>query len=85
MAYVAKDDIIIQVESEQDFSQGTPMSYEITAHKDFIGNPLNLNEPTSFHVALYVNGSKAVQYSNPRTFGVSDILNVDKPGNSGLA
>ena len=84
MAYVAKDDIIIQVESEQDFSQGTPMSYEIKANKDFIGNPLNLNEPTSFHVALYVNGSKAVQYSNPRTFGVSDILNVDKPGNSGL-
>ena len=83
MAYVAKDDIIIQVESEQDFTQGISQSYEILVHKDFIGNPLNLNEPTSFHVALYVNGSKAVQYSNPRTFGVSDILNVDKAGNTG--
>jgi hypothetical protein len=83
MSYVAKDDIIIQVESEQDFTQGISQSYEILVHKDFIGNPLNLNEPTSFHVALYVDGSKAVQYSDPRTFGVSDILNVDKAGNTG--
>tara|TARA_R110002124_G_scaffold246820_2_gene411937 strand:- start:1051 stop:2259 length:1209 start_codon:yes stop_codon:yes gene_type:complete len=84
MAYVAKDDIIIQVDVEKDFIQGTPESYDITAYRDFIGNALNLNEPTSFHVSLFVNGNKVVQYSNPRTLGVSDILNVDKAGNAGL-
>tara|TARA_R110002096_G_scaffold360915_1_gene553921 strand:- start:634 stop:1425 length:792 start_codon:yes stop_codon:yes gene_type:complete len=84
MTYVAKDDIIIQVDLENNFIQGNPQSYEITAYKDFIGNPLNLDEPTSFHVALYVNGNKVVQYSNPRSLGVSDILNVDKAGNTGL-
>jgi hypothetical protein len=83
MAYVAKDDIIIQVDLEKDFIQGSPQSYDITAYRDFIGNPLNLNEPTSFHVALYVDGNKVVQYSNPRTPGVSDILNVDKSSNTG--
>jgi len=84
MAYVAKDDIIIQVDVEKDFIQGTSQSYEITAYKDFIGNILNLNEPTSFHVSLFVNGNKVVQYSNPRTLGVSDILNIDKAGKTGL-
>lgn len=83
MAYVAKDDIIVSVEAELNFIQGTPQSYEIILFKDFIGNPLNLSEPTSFHVALYSGDDKIIQYSNPRTFGVSDILNVDLVNQTG--
>jgi surface protein len=83
MAYVAKDDIIIQVNSEKDITSGNSQSYEILVFKDFIGNPLDLNEPTSFHVALFVDGTKVIQYSNPMAYGVSDMLNIDEAGDSG--
>ena len=83
MAIVAKDDLIISIDGEFNFIQGTPQQYEITVFKDFIGNELNLSEPTSFHVGIYSGDDKAIQYSNPRTFGVSDILNIDLENNTG--
>ena len=83
MAYVAKDDIIVYIESELNFIQGISQAYEITLYKDFIGNSLNMNQPTSFHVAIFDNSNKLLQYSNPMASGVSDILNVQKTNNSG--
>jgi hypothetical protein len=83
MAYVAKDDLIVSIDGEFNFIQGTPQQYEITIFKDFIGNELNLSEPTSFHVGIYSGDDKAIQYSSPRTFGVSDILNIDLENNTG--
>jgi hypothetical protein len=76
MAYVAKDDIIVYLESELNFVQGISQSYEIDLYKDFIGQSLNMSQPTSFHVAIYDNQNKLLQYSNPMASGVSDILNT---------
>ena len=61
MAIVAKDDLIISIDGEFNFIQGTPQQYEITVFKDFIGNELNLSEPTSFHVGIYSGDDKAIQ------------------------
>ena len=83
MAYVSKDDIIAFIDNEINFIQGNSQTYEITLYKDFIGSPLNLNQPTSFNVALYVNENRALQYSSPRTLGVSDILNIDNTNDTG--
>lgn len=76
MAYVAKDDIIVYLESELNFVQGISQSYEIYLYKDFIGQSLNMSQPTSFHVAIYDNQNKLLQYSDPMTPGVSDVLTV---------
>lgn len=83
MAYVAKDDIVVFIENEFSFVQGNIQSYEIILYKDFIGNPLNLNEPTSFHVALYSDDLRVIQFSNPPAFGVSAILNIDNANDTG--
>ena len=83
MPYVAKDDIIIYVENELNVIQGNSQTYDILLYKDFIGNALNLNEPTAFHVAIYSDTNKALQYSNPTSFGVSDVLNIDNANDTG--
>jgi len=83
MAYVAKDDIILYSESEYNFIQGGNQAYTLTLYKDFIGNALNLNEPTSFHVAVYSDDVKYLQYSYPHYTGVSANLDVDLTGNTG--
>lgn len=76
MPYVAKDDIILQLENEINFIQGNSTKYELFLYKDFIGNALNLNEPTSYMVAIYSGDTKVLQYSYPSMAGVGDILNV---------
>jgi len=78
MPYVAKDDIIMSIDNELNFIQGSGQSYKIDLYKDFIGNSLNLNQPTSIHVAIFVGNEKVVQYSNPSTPGVSDNLIVNQ-------
>ena len=83
MAYVAKDDIILYSDGEYNFIQGGNQSYTLTLYKDFIGNALNLNEPTSFHVAVYSDDVKYLQYSYPHYTGVSANLDVDITGNTG--
>jgi len=83
MAYVAKDDIIVFVETETNFIQGTPHVYEILLYKDYIGAALNLNQPTSFNVAVYVEDAKVLQYSSPFLVGVSSELIIDKINNTG--
>lgn len=83
MPYVAKDDIIAHVETELNVIQGSAQTYDILLYKDFIGNALNLNEPTSFHVAVYSDNNKVLQYSNPNSYGVSDVLNIDNANNTG--
>lgn len=76
MAFVANDDIILFIESELNFIRGISQTYELILYKDFIGNALNMSQPTSFHVAIFDNQNKLLQYSNPRAIGISDILNV---------
>ena len=76
MPYVAKDDIILQIENEINFIQGNSTKYELFLYKDFIGNSLNLNEPTSYMVAVFSGDTKVLQYSYPSIAGVGDILNV---------
>jgi hypothetical protein len=83
MPYVAKDDIILYIENEVNFIQGSPATYEFELYKDFIGNPLNLNEPTSFHVAIFSGDRKVLQYSEPQNIGNSDTLNVYKSEGQG--
>ena len=83
MAYVVKDDIILSIENEQNFIKGNSSTYELFLFKDFIGNPLNLNDPTSIHVALYSADDKVLQYSNPQNIGNSDVLNVYKSEREG--
>lgn len=83
MAIIAKDDIILQTGDEFNFTQGTEQSYEFFLYKDFVGTGLNLYEPTSFHVAIYRNDVKYLQYSLPNTMGVSDSLIAYKDENSG--
>jgi hypothetical protein len=76
MAYVAKDDIILELQNEVNFVQGNETVFELFLYKDFIGNPLNLNEPTSFHAAIFSGDQKVLQYSYPLRTTVSDSLNV---------
>ena len=83
MPYVAKDDIILYTEDTTNFIQGSSATYEFLLYKDFIGSPLNLNEPTSFHVAVYSGDNKVLQYSNPQNIGSSDALNVYKAEGQG--
>lgn len=83
MAYVAKDDIIAFIENEQNFMQGNFQEYEIILYKDSIGNALNLNQPTSFNVAIFNEDRKIFQFSQPSVSGVSTDLDVDLTGDSG--
>jgi len=84
MAYVAKDDIIAFIENEINFVQGNSQTYEIILYKDFIGSPLNLNQPTLFNVAIYIEDKKVLQYSKPQISGVSlPLLVDDKAGDTG--
>lgn len=83
MAYVAKDDIIALIENTESFIQGNSQTYDIILYKDFIGSPLNLNQPTSFHVAIYVNDKKVLQFSNPSVPGVSLDLEIDRADDTG--
>ena len=84
MAYVAKDDIIAFIENEINFVQGNSQTYEIILYKDFMGSPLNLNQPTLFTVAIYVEDRKVLQYSKPQISGVSlPLLVDDKAGDTG--
>lgn len=83
MAYVAKDDIIASTDGELNFIQGNSKTYEITLYKDFIGSVLNLNQPTSFNIAVYVEDKKVLQFSRPSVSGVSVDLDVDLVDNTG--
>lgn len=83
MAIVAKDDIILEVQNLFNFTQGTEHTYEFKLYKDFVGQPLNLNEPTSIHASIYRNDVKYLQYSNPSSIGVSSELTLHKSENSG--
>ena len=83
MPYVAKDDIILQLDNETNFIQGNSTTYELFLFKDFIGNPINLNEPTSFHVALFNGDIKLLQYSDPMSMAVSGSLNAYKSEGEG--
>ena len=83
MAYVAKDDIIAFIDGESNFIQGNSQTYDIILYKDFIGSVLNLNQPTSFNVAVYVEDKKVLQFSRPSVSGVSVDLDVDLVDNTG--
>ena len=83
MAYVAKDDIIAFIEGESNFIQGNSQTYEIILYKDFIGSILNLNQPTSFNVAIFVEDRKVLQFSRPSVSGVSVDLDVDLTNDTG--
>ena len=83
MAYVSKDDIIAFINNEINFIQGNSQTYEIILYKDFIGSPLNLNQPTLFNVAIYIEDKKVLQYSKPQIAGVSIPLLVDTVGDTG--
>ena len=84
MAYVAKHDIIAFIENEINFIQGNSQTYEIILYKDFVGSPLNLNQPTLFTVAIYVEDRKVLQYSKKFLSGVSLPLLVDTAGDTGV-
>ena len=84
MAYVAKDDIIAFIDGESNFIQGNSQTYEIILYKDYIGSILNLNQPTSFNVAIFVEDKKALQFSRPSISGVSVDLDVDLSGPQSL-
>lgn len=83
MAIVAKDDIILEIENVTNFVQGNIQTYEFKLYRDFIGQALNLNEPTSIHAAIYKSDVKYLQYSNPATAGVSSELTLHRAENSG--
>ena len=83
MDYVSKDDIIAFINNEINFIQGNSQTYEIILYKDFIGSPLNLNQPTLFNVAIYIEDKKVLQYSKPQIAGVSIPLLVDTVGDTG--
>jgi len=83
MAYVAKDDIIAFIDGESNFIQGNSQTYEIILYKDYIGSILNLNQPTSFNVAIFVEDKKALQFSRPSISGVSVDLDVDLTNDTG--
>lgn len=83
MPYVAKDDIILNIENEINFIQGNATTYNLFLYKDFIGNALNLNEPTSYHVAIFSGDIKVLQYSYPLAAGVGGILNVKRTEGNG--
>lgn len=83
MAYVAKDDIIAFIDGESNFIQGNSQTYEIILYKDFIGSILNLNQPTSFNVAIFAEDKKVLQFSRPSVSGVSVDLDVDLTNDTG--
>lgn len=77
MPYVAKDDLILFIENEENFLQGNPQAYIISLYKDYLDNGLDMDQPTSIHVALFVDDNRVIQYSNPSTPGVSGNLLLD--------
>ena len=83
MPYVAKDDIILNLENEINFIQGNSTTYTLNLYKDFLGNSLNLNEPTSFHVAIFSGDIKVLQYSYPQTMAVSGLLDAKRTEGNG--
>ena len=83
MPYVSNADIITYIDSEINFVQGNSQKYEIFLFKDFLDNPLNLNQPTAIRVALWNQTEKLLQYNQPFTSGTSGELNLDLTGNTG--
>jgi len=83
MAYVANDDIIAFIQEEINVISGNSQTYDIILYKDYIGTILNLNQPTSFGVAVFIEDRKVLQYAEPPIPGVSSQLTVDRAGNSG--
>lgn len=83
MPYVSNADIITYIDSEINFVQGNSQKYEIFLFKDFLDNPLNLNQPTHIMVSLWNINEKLLQYNYPFTSGTSGELNLDLTGNTG--
>jgi len=83
MAYVADADIIAYIDNEINFIQGNSQTYEIFLFKDYLNNPLNLNQPTAIRVAIWNSTEKLLQYNAPFTSGTSGELNLDLTGNNG--
>lgn len=83
MPYVSNQDIIAYIDNEINFIQGNSQKYEIFLFKDFLNNPLNLNQPTSIMVAVWNANEKLLQYNAPFTSGTSGELNLDLNGNTG--
>lgn len=80
MPYVAQDDLILFTENTFSFMQGNVQSYALRLYKDFLGNDLISRQATSFHVGIFVDGTRVIQYSEPSTPGVSADLEVSPNG-----
>lgn len=75
MAYVVKEDIIANIDNTINIVQGESSIYEITLHRDFIGNQLNAKKVSVISVGVLNRvGKKVLMYNAPVTPGVSDIL-----------
>lgn len=86
MAYVVLEDIIASIDNTVNITQGESHTYDITLHRDFIGNQLNARNVSVISVAI-LNSQfrKVLMYNSPVVPGVSDILNfkdasLNQPG-----
>lgn len=83
MPYISNDDIILSIDNEVNFFQGNSQQYEMFLFKDYLNNPLNLNQPTSIQVAVWNETEKLLQYNSPFNSGTSGVLNLDIGNNTG--
>ena len=83
MPYVSNADIIAYIDSEINFIQGNSQTYEIFLFKDFLNNPLNLNQPTAIRVAIWNDTEQLLKYTAPFSSGTSGELNLDLAGSTG--
>lgn len=83
MPYVSNMDIIAYIDSEVNFIQGNSQTYEIFLFKDFLNNPLNLNQPSAIRVAIWNDNTVLLKYTAPFSSGTSGELNLDLGGNTG--
>lgn len=83
MPYVSNMDIITYIDSEIDFLKNSSQLYEIFLFKDFLNNPLNLNQPSAIRVSIWNDSEKLLQYSSLFVSGTSGVLNLDLTGNTG--
>jgi len=75
MAYVVKEDMIASIDNTININQGDSNIYEITLHRDFIGNQLNAKKVSVISVGILNSaGKKVLMYNAPFSPGVSDIL-----------
>jgi hypothetical protein len=80
MAYVVLEDIIASIDNTTNITQGESYTYDITLHRDFIGNQLNARNVSVISVAiLNKQFRKVLMYNSPVVPGVSDILNFKDP------